>query len=306
MSEKLGEIGKVLGGICDAIKTMKQLQDNKTELNISTEEAKKHADEVQKLSLPDEPLLDTMNQELQKVRSSGSKLEVWLQQFGHRINELERFIKANIRGGSISPEVVKEFCDQISKTHKMAADFSDAFKSFICYLAEAQRLAVELAARLKTKSEEMQQEASTVRNKGVAKVTGLAALSAGLVALGFFTGGVTWTAAGAVAGAAASAGASAVAYSTVVNVKAMRDLASGIRNNFSKLEIIAKNLKSNCDKVEAIQLDEEAMQALQAALEFYRRDLEKDELLEQKQLELQDTKAELAELKAKMRRLGHD
>uniref|UniRef100_A0A1I8I0H8 ribonuclease H n=1 Tax=Macrostomum lignano TaxID=282301 RepID=A0A1I8I0H8_9PLAT len=289
MAEKLGEISDVLSGISKAVKTMKSLQDDRTELYRVIEQTKKHAGVVEQLDLPNEPQMKELKLQLVEVRNSRSKLEVWLQKFGKEIQVFERFVTTKIKS-SVPPELVKEFCEILISTHKMASDFSAAFDDFIGHLLKAQQIATKLTDKLKQKADELEKKANSTRNRGAAATTGLALGAIGLAALGFFTGGLAW-----IAAAGCVVGAGVVARNTVVDVKAMRELARGFRDDSNQLEVIAKQLKSSGDKAETIQLDKKAIEALQTALEFFRKDLEKDDRIALLQEQLDEQRAEIAE-----------
>ncbi|PAA93855.1 hypothetical protein BOX15_Mlig013608g1 [Macrostomum lignano] len=277
---------EVLINIGQADKTMKLLQKNSSELCNIIESTKDNGSKVEANNLPQEPLLERLKQELQKVRESGAKLEVWLKEFLEKIKEFKDFLRAKFTRNI----PVRELSEKLDKTHNMAKNFYDAFDTFLGHLSESQQLAVELAEKLKQQSKEMDKKASRSRNGGAAGTVGLTALGAGAAALGFFTGGATWVAAGAIAGAACGVGAVTVATRTALNVKEMRQLAADIKLNSGKLHAIASDLKSSADKAGAIQLNGETEEALKTALEFLKRDLEKDD--------------RIAELEEKLRRQG--
>ncbi|PAA78324.1 hypothetical protein BOX15_Mlig028092g1, partial [Macrostomum lignano] len=307
MTEKLAAVGKVMSHIDSAVKTMKRMRDSDGELFRVIELTKKSANDVEKLDLPDKPQLkelkpqlEELKESLKKVQDSESKLEVWLENFEKEIIEFEKFVETNIVGNRIPQNTMtmKEFCRKLIKTDEMATYFYKAFERFISHLSNSQQVARNLTDTLQKKAEEAERKAGSATIRGAVGTAGLVIGGAGLLALGISTGGAAWIALGAIAGVAGGVVAGVVGRKTVIDVKAMRDLAEGICDSSKKLQVIAKDLKSSSDRAGVIQLDESATEALKTLLEFVKRDLEKDGVIAARD-------ARIAELEKRLKLLGH-
>ncbi|PAA56324.1 hypothetical protein BOX15_Mlig020299g1, partial [Macrostomum lignano] len=291
MTEKLAEISDVLAGIRDAVQTLRSIGGKSDELLKVTELTKAQASEVEQLKLAKEPhreelqpqldglslFLKKLKQELKRVQVTGSHLEVWINSFGRQIDEFETFWKVRIQA-NIEPDLLKQLCEKLDQLHTMACDFSESLATFTGQLSKSQELTKTLSDGLS------QRQAGSSRQAGQAQLLGLIACATvgalGLAALHFFDGGAAF-----IASFAAGILLGSAAVKTATDLKERRERARCAGACRRKLDSVHRMLWIGCDTARTIQVDEAAIKALRTALQFFTRDVERDDRIAQLETE---------------------
>ncbi|PAA71743.1 hypothetical protein BOX15_Mlig005639g1 [Macrostomum lignano] len=214
------DIFDILNCISKAILEIKPLRDTRPELGRAIEEVKKHADVVEKFSLPKgeqlddlklsskersywkarilkltdalTPLLSSLRLELCTARDTSCELERWLRSSDTAIREFDGFVNKIKAGSSSVPrQVVENLCAFLRQFEQMGEAFSSTFEAFNSQLSRAQQLTEQLQAEMDRQSIEISRKAGRDMWLRVAEALGWTVGSAGVVMLGFYYGAQT-------------------------------------------------------------------------------------------------------------------